>query len=157
MIMTQIFKIEKINQIGVVVRDVKERAKLLETFFGLGPFQILERPPEEITFRGKQEEFQIKNGLAWVGPLQIELIEVVKGNCCQAEFLKQKGEGLHHFGIYVDDLDAVLALAKDNGIELLQRGAALGAIQWAYLDTEAKFGIVIELMQIGKSKKKKSD
>ncbi|MHA1276809.1 MAG: VOC family protein [Candidatus Helarchaeota archaeon] len=154
--MTKVLKIDKINQIGIVVHDVKKAAQLLEDFFGIGPFQILERPPEEITYKGKPQQFQIRNGLARVGELQLELIEVIQGECCQAEFLQRKGEGLHHFGIHVADIEEALSLAKENGIEVLQRGNALGAIPWAYLDTEDKFGIIFELMQIGKTKSKKS-
>ncbi|HUY00972.1 MAG TPA: VOC family protein [Candidatus Deferrimicrobium sp.] len=147
-------KIEAINQIGIVVRDVIKTAKLLEQIFGIGPFQILEREPEEIIYKGKLQNFQIKNGLARVGAVQLELIEVLEGDCCQADFLKRKGEGLHHLGVFVDDLEGALSKAKELGIELLQKGTAAGSIQWAYLDTEETYGLVIEFIQLGKSKKK---
>mgnify|MGYP000725220617 CR=1 FL=1 len=153
--MTNNLKIEAINQIGIVVRNVKKTSELLEKFFGIGPFQILERPPEEIIYKDRPQTFQIKNGLARVGSLQIELIEVIQGECCQADFLRRKGGGLHHIGIHVPDLDEALAIAKENGIKVLQSGTALGSIRWAYLDTEEKFGIIFELIQLGKVKKKK--
>ncbi|NVM31533.1 MAG: VOC family protein [Candidatus Helarchaeota archaeon] len=153
--MKQTIKIDAINQIGIVVRDVEKRAKLLEQILGIGPFQILERKPEEIIYKGKKETFQVKNGLAFLGSVQLELIEVVQGNCCQADFLKRRGEGLHHFGFFVDDLDEALEIAKEKGLALLQKGTAAGSIQWAYLDTEEKLGIIIEFLQLGKSKKKK--
>ncbi|NVM53482.1 MAG: VOC family protein [Candidatus Helarchaeota archaeon] len=153
--MKKSLKIDAINQIGIVVRDVETTSKLLEQAFGIGPFQILERPPEEIIYQGENQIFQVKNGLARVGAIQIELIEVIRGKCCQADFLERKGEGLHHIGVFVDDLDEDLSIAKANGIELLQMGTAAGSIRWAYLDTVEKYGITIELIQLGKPKKRK--
>lgn len=150
------FNVKNINQIGVIVKDARAAAKLLESIFRIGPFQILERPLEEIIYKGKKQTFQITNGLAFLGATQIELIQVISGECCQAEFLRRTGGGLHHIGLFVDDMDEELVKAKEHGIEILQTGTAVGAIRWAYLDTEAKYGIVIELMQLGKKKKKKS-
>jgi len=150
------FNVKAINQIGVIVKDAVASAKMLESILGIGPFQILKRPPEEIIYKGKKQTFQITNGLAFLGSTQIELIEVVSGDCCQAEFLRRTGGGLHHIGLFVDDMDEELAKAKERGIDVLQTGTAVGAIRWAYLDTEEKYGLVIELMQLGKKKKKKS-
>lgn len=154
--MSNPIKLENINQIGIVTRNAENTAKLLEDTFGIGPFQILKRPPEEIIYKGNKETFQITNALAFLGRVQIEIIEVVQGRCCQADFLQRKGGGLHHIGVYIDDMDAELAKAKALGIETLQTGTAVGAIRWVYLDTEAKYGIVIELIQLGKKKKKTS-
>ena len=149
------FKIETINQLGFVVCDIGKTSKIWEQFFGIGPFQILERPPEEIIYQGKKETIQIKNALIRLGSLQLELIEVIQGKCCQGDFLEQKGEGLHHLGIFVDDLDEAIVTVKQNGIEVLQTGTAAGSIRFAYLDTAAELGIVIEFTQLGKRKKKK--
>lgn len=149
------FKIETINQLGFVVRDLEKATELWENAFGVGPFQILERPPEEIIYRDRTEVIQIKNGLARLGSLQLELIEVVQGKCCQGDFLEQKGEGLHHIGIFVDDLEEALTTAEQNGMEVLQKGTAAGSISFAYLDTLTLLGIILEFIQIGKTRRKK--
>ncbi len=154
--MTKPFNVKKINQIGIIVKDARSSAKLLEEILGIGPFQILERPPEEIIYKGKTQTFQITNGLAFFGAVQLELIEVVSGECCQAEFLQRTGGGLHHLGLFVDDIEEEIAKAKEHGIDILQTGTAVGAIRWAYMDTEETYGIIIEFMQLGKKKKKKS-
>ena len=127
--MDDLVKIDKINQIGIVVRDAAKTSKLLEHLFGIGPFQILERAPEEIIYKDQKQTFQIKNALARIGAVQIELIEVVQGTCCQADYLERKGEGLHHIGVFVDDLEEALTIAKKQNIKLLQRGMAAGSIQ----------------------------
>jgi 4-hydroxyphenylpyruvate dioxygenase-like putative hemolysin len=147
-------KMESINQIGIVVRNIEKTAKFLEQIFGIGPFQILERAPEEIIYRGERRTFQIRNGLARLGSVQLELIEVQHGECCQADFLNRKGEGIHHLGFFVDDLDEALSTVKEKGVEVLQIGTAAGSIRWAYLDTEELLGITLEFIQLGKLKKK---
>ena len=148
-------KIETFNQIGFIVRDVEKAAKVWETLFGIGPFQILQRAPEETIYKGKKEVFQIKNALARIGPIQLELVEVIQGNCCQKDFLEETGGGLHHLAVFVDDLDEALKTMKELGIEVLQIGTAAGSIRFAYLDTKAQLGFVLEFMQLGKPKKKK--
>jgi len=148
------FKIETINQLGFVVRDLEKASELWEYAFGVGPFQILERPLEEIIYRGRTEVIQIKNALTRLGSLQLELIEVIRGKCCQGDYLEEKGEGLHHIGTFVNDLDESLATVKQNGIEVLQIGTAVRSLRFAYLDTAVELGIVIEFIQIGKPKKK---
>jgi len=147
-------KIKTINQLGFVVNDIEKTSKIWEQVFDITAFQILERLPEEIIYRGKSEIVQIKNALTRLDSLQIELIEVIHGNCCQSDFLEQEGEGLHHLGIFVDDLDEVLAVVEQQGIEILQMGIAAGSIRFAYLDTTKLFGIILEFTQIGKLKKK---
>ena len=54
----------------------------------------------------------------------------------------------------MDDLDEALAIVKQNGTEALQMGTAVGSVRFAYLDTAAELGIVIEFIQIGKPKKR---
>lgn len=148
------FKIEAFNQIGFIVRDVEKAAKNWEALLGIGPFQILKRAPEETIYKGKKELFQIKNALARIGSLQLELVEVIQGNCCQKDFLEESGGGLHHLAVFVDDMDQALATVKEHGIEVLQMGTAAGSIRFAYLDTKAQLGFVLEFMQLGKPKKK---
>ena len=148
-------KIEAFNQIGFIVRDVEKAAKSWEALFGIGPFQILERAPEETIYKGKKEIFQIKNALARIGSLQLELVEVIQGNCCQKDFLEESGGGLHHLAVFVEDIDEALNVVKEHGIEVLQSGTAAGSIRFAYLDTKAQLGFVLEFMQLGKPKKRK--
>jgi hypothetical protein len=44
-------------------------------------------------------------------------------------------------------LEKELAVLKREGIEVLWRSEALGVTKFAYLDTEATLGIILELIQ----------
>jgi catechol 2,3-dioxygenase-like lactoylglutathione lyase family enzyme len=79
--------------------------------------------------------------------VQLELIQVLEGENVHTKFLREKGEGLHHIGFFVKNLEEELAALKNEGIEVLWRGEALGVTKFAYLDTEKTLGIILELIQ----------
>jgi len=124
-------KIEKIDQIGIVVHDCEATAKFLENVIGIGPFQIFDRRPDDFFYKGKVNKIHIKNALCRLNNIQIELIEIVNaldGSCTQKDWLDEKGPSIHHFGIYVNDLDSALEELNKNGIKLLQKGNTTGPV-----------------------------
>jgi catechol 2,3-dioxygenase-like lactoylglutathione lyase family enzyme len=85
-----------------------------------------------------------------VGPLRIELIEIMEGDTVYQDFVDQHGYGVHHLGILVDDMAAALDQARAAGFEMTQDGAGFGPDDdghYAYLDTEAALGTTLELIQ----------
>ena len=65
--------------------------------------------PEACLLRGVPADFVAHISLAYVGNLQLELIQPVRGESIYTEFLAAQGPGLHHACWEVDDLDAALA------------------------------------------------
>ena len=137
-----------ISQVGVVVRDIDRTIEYLSTL-GIGPFQPSSRAPViENELRGKPAKFEIKLKFAQLGPLELELIQPVTGHCIQREFLESKGEGVHHLGVFVDDLDKEVDRLTKQGVTVLQRGRRSTGGGYAYLDTAEVGGIVFELLQV---------
>jgi hypothetical protein len=68
-----------------------------------------------------------------------------------ADFLKRHGEGIQHLGMPVEDLAASIARYKGLGYPVWQSGA-WGNVgkphsgQYAYMDTDARGGVVVELI-----------
>ena len=60
------------------------------------------------------------------------------------EFLEQKGEGLHHVAVAVDDYDKTVAALEKQGIGILMSGVLRDAT-YAYLDTEQALGAIFEI------------
>jgi hypothetical protein len=61
--------------------------------------------------------------------------------------LDQRGEGLHHLGYYVDDVDTEIARMAALGYPLLQSGRGFGVDgdgAYAYFDSEAGLGCIVE-------------
>jgi hypothetical protein len=66
--------------------------------------------------------------------------------------LENYGEGLHHLGFFVPDMDPKLKIAKQIGLNILLESefktAGGGYVRFAYLDTRKICGIIIELANI---------
>lgn len=104
-------------------------------------------PAEDTSYRGQPTAFSAHVSLAYVGDLQLELIQPVSGTSVHTEFLdRTPAGGLHHVCLEVDDLDAAL---ETSPWPLAQRGdMAGGAIRYAYLDGSAFGTPYVELAQI---------
>ena len=83
---------------------------------------------------------------AKVGPLEIELIEPIS-DCMQKEYLEKKGDGIQHFSFFVKDIDEVVAEMAAKGYQVVQRGWRASGGGYAFFDTEADCGFMLEVIQ----------
>jgi hypothetical protein len=105
--------------------------------------------PESCTFRGEPADFTAHISMAYVGEMQLELIQPVRGQSIYSEFLGSTGGGLHHLCWEVEDLDGALARAGEAGMTAVQTGdMAGGSIRFAYLDGAAHGVPYVELAQL---------
>jgi len=132
-------KFSKVDQIGIVVKDMEATMKSYEKMFGIEPFPTVESAVDSA---------KLKIGLFQLGEVQIELIQVLGGETIHSKFLEKRGEGLHHLGFFVEDIEKELARLEKGGIKVLERGTVLGVVKFAYLDTEKTLGVVLELIQL---------
>ena len=138
----------RFDQIGVAVRSVDEVAQFLKQTFGID-FLIMDMPRAKALLRGRPVEFVTRIGLARVGEIDLELMEIVEGEHIVKEFLDRNGPGLHHLGIYVDDLKKSLAPWRASGGQVVQETAHPEGIGTIYLDTEEETGgLYIELIKL---------
>jgi hypothetical protein len=88
--------------------------------------------------------------LSWMGSMRIELIQVLKGPTIHEEHVWKHGYGVQHLGILVEDMEHALGQARAAGIEMVMDGSGFGRDGdgwYAYLDTEDRLGITLELVQ----------
>jgi methylmalonyl-CoA/ethylmalonyl-CoA epimerase len=142
--------IGSIDQVAVVVRDLDAAMARYATQLGIGPWEVYTYGPlrmHTMTFRGSDQPYVMKLALTQVGSTQYELIEPLEGPTTYHEFLEQHGEGLHHLGYYVANIDAEIARMAALGYPLLQSGRGFGAEgdgAYAYFDSEGDFGCIVE-------------
>ena len=67
---------KQVNQIGIVVRNLDETARAMESFFGIKLY-IISMPEAEAELRGRTVRFAAKIGLARLGNVDLEFMEVV--------------------------------------------------------------------------------
>jgi len=140
--------LKEINQVCVVVKDLQKSMEYYWSTFGIGPFTIYTYEPPYVTdmkIRGKPKDYRMKIAFAKMGAIQLELIQPL-GESIYTEFLNEKGEGIHHIGCYVDDLDEAVAIVEKQGINVLQSGKRPGG-GYAYMDTEKTLGAIFELIR----------
>ncbi|MFX1459197.1 MAG: VOC family protein, partial [Promethearchaeota archaeon] len=84
----------------------------------------------------------------------IEIFEWIKGDSVYKEFVDTQKEGLHHFGVFVENLQEYVDYLKKQGIEVIQTGMFPPRLKYAYMDTLKIFGVVIEFIELVKRKRK---
>jgi methylmalonyl-CoA/ethylmalonyl-CoA epimerase len=141
-------------QIAIVVENLEKAVETYWRLLGVGPWQIYTYAKplvKEMTYRGQPADYKMRIALAQVGPLCIELIETLEGPTVYADFVRERGYGVHHLGVLVDDMPAAMAQAKAAGLTVIQDGKGFGLHgdgHFAYLSTEDRIGITIELISL---------
>jgi catechol 2,3-dioxygenase-like lactoylglutathione lyase family enzyme len=142
-----------IAQIALVVENLDQTVENYWNMFGIGPwhFYTYKRPLLAMSrYYGKDVDNAIRIALSYFGPTRIELIEIKSGETIQEDFIREHGYGVQHLGILVDDMEAALKEAREQGFEVIQEGCGFGPDgdgHYAYLDTEAQFGVTYELIE----------
>ncbi len=142
-----------VAQVGVVVPDIDRAVEQYWGAFGIGPWHIYTygRPLLRwMTYHGQPAEYRMRVALSYFGPMRIELIEPLEGPTVYADFVREHGYGMHHLGLLVEDLPRALAEAEAAGLAVIQAGGGHGLDgdgAFAYLDTEARYGITFELIE----------
>jgi catechol 2,3-dioxygenase-like lactoylglutathione lyase family enzyme len=142
-----------VAQVALVVEDLDKTVENYWKLYGIGPwyFYTYGKPlVKQMSYHGEASEYKMRIALSYLGPLRIELIELGEGDTVYADYVREHGYGVHHFGILVSDMEAALAEASAAGVSMLQDGAGFGRDgdgHYAYLDTEDELGIMLELIE----------
>ena len=126
----------KLDHIGIVVRDLEATAAALERIVGLKLTDV----------ENYKDILQV--GFLPIGDIDIELLEPTTDEGLNAEFLRDQGEGVHHLAFKVDDLDAAVSHAVNQGAEVIL-GPTEGARdkRIVFLAGDEMGGTIIELLE----------
>jgi methylmalonyl-CoA/ethylmalonyl-CoA epimerase len=147
-----------VAQVALIVPDLEKAVEQYWKLFRIGPwhFYTYGKPlVKRMTYRGKPSEYKMRLALSQLGSTRIELIELVGGDSVYADFVQEHGYGVHHFGVLVDDMEEAIAQAEAAGLAMTQDGAGFGRDgdgHYAYLNTEDKIGVTIELIERPKAR-----
>jgi len=137
-----------VGQIGMVVQDMDKTIRYYTEMFGLGPWTVVTPHLIDKVYRGKPGQFSFQAGFTQLGDLQLELIKVLQGPAVYEDDLGKDGEGLHHLGFFVNNIDARVEAAKKIGLEIVQSAFRPDVkSKWAYIDTGVISGVMVELIQ----------
>lgn len=135
-------KIQGVHHIGLLVRDARAAA---ERFGALGL---------EVTAWEDYGPGLLRIGFIPLEGAMLELIEPLTADGFNADWLRERGEGIQHIALQVDDIHAAVEVLKARGVALQDDAPRRGARDTliAFLAAEMTGGFLVELTQpIGKS------
>lgn len=137
--MARKLELKTVDQIGIVVRDIDKVVESWSELFGIGPWTYMELGGTD----EKGRSGKARLAFAYLGPVQIELIQCIEGRIFHSDFLEEHGEGLHHLGFYVDDVDAEAANLVEQGCKVLSTMPG----GYAYMGTGGPGGVIFEVIR----------
>lgn len=126
-------------QIGWVTSDITATETALTGLLGVRKWIRIPEVhfgPDNCTLRGEPADFVAHISLSYLGDMQLELIEPVRGENIYSEFLRDHGQGLHHICVQaesLDSFDAAIADAAGHGAPVVQQGLMPGGMHFAYV------------------------
>ena len=136
-------KISKIEHLGIAIKDVEQGAAFYRDALGLTvePVTRDEATGAAMTFVNIGE-----STLELISPLE----EPPAGSTgdVMRKFIANKGEGIHHIAVAVDDIEAALKELEQKGVTLIDKVARPGAHgKIAFIHPKSTYGILLELCQ----------
>jgi hypothetical protein len=144
-----------VRQNGYVVRDIHAAMKHWIEVMGVGPWYYMDRVTTDwFRHRGQNSAVEMSIALANSGDLQIELIQQRNdAPSLYREFLESGHEGLQHMSYWSHDYQALYDRALGLGYRIGHEGQIGGDKgRFAYFDTQAHPGTVIEISDISGAK-----
>lgn len=131
----------EIDHLGIAVRSVDEALKVYEGFLGM------EVAARETVDAERVNVAMLPAGIQQDSP-RIELLEATETGSVIAKFIQNRGPGLHHIALRVDDLQEAIDRLKSGGARLLnepRRGA--GGHVYVFVHPASTGGVLLELIQ----------
>lgn len=132
--------IKKLEHIGIAVKDLQESLHPYLELLGLK----LEKT-EELDVQGATTRVAFLP----VGEVSVELVETSASSGLVADFLREKGEGIHHLAFEVDDIDKIFKELSQKGVAF-EWGKVISGSRGSrvvFIKAEEFNGVHIELIQ----------
>jgi methylmalonyl-CoA/ethylmalonyl-CoA epimerase len=132
-------KIEKIDHIGIAVKNFEERLALWETLLGAKAEKIEELPEGGVKLAH----------LKFPHSPTVELVSPLNEQAAVAKFLAERGEGIHHICFNVENIESAFEELKKKGVQFVQDRPYLGAggSRIVFIHPHSLGGVLIELKE----------
>lgn len=132
-----------IDHVGVAVENLEEAIRLYTEKVGM---KLVHR--EDLPDRGIKVAFLVGQD----GVTAVELMEPMNHedqNNTVAKFIKNRGQGMHHLAVKVNDIQEALKEMESKGMSLIDKGPRRGARGHlvAFVHPKSVGGVLLELVQ----------
>lgn len=139
-----------ITQVSLAVRDLEKTMEFYWRAFGWSGWDVfVHEPPlhHNTELRGEEVHYTLKGAEVMVGSLNFELLEPMEGPSLWKEFIAEKGEGIASIAVMFHTMaegEAVKREFAERGIAMTMKANIGDHIEYYYLDTQERFGCLIE-------------
>jgi methylmalonyl-CoA/ethylmalonyl-CoA epimerase len=131
-------KVIKINHVAVAVNEIEPALAFWRDALGLEMQRVEDVPTQKSTV-----------AFLPVGDSEIELVKPTEASTGLAKFLQEKGPGIHHLCVQVDDIQAMLAQLKEKGVRLINENPqVLPGRKMAFIHPKSTGGVLVELYEL---------
>ncbi|HAX98547.1 MAG TPA: methylmalonyl-CoA epimerase [Candidatus Atribacteria bacterium] len=130
--------LEKIDHIGIAVKNLDEAVRLYKDIFGMEPSLVYE-----------SSFTKAKIAFIPIGESKIELIQPTNPESVIGKFLEKRGGGVHHISYKTKDVDKSLIELDIKGVQLIDKKSrkVRENEKVAFLNPKSTNGVLIELIQ----------
>ncbi len=130
--------IKGIDHVGLAVDDLEAAQSVFD--------KLLQQPSEEAEH---VESEQVKVSFYHTAKGKIELIKGMSADSNITNYIRKKGEGIHHVALAVDDIELEMARVTKQGFELINNSPKEGAggKLVCFLHPKTTNGVLVELCQ----------
>jgi len=129
-------KIEGINHIGLAVKDVDEAIRTAVEILG-----------GEIIMRFEETNMKYKGACIQFGQSIVSFIQGTDESSFITKFVEQRGEGVQHIGLEIDNLEEFVKHLESEGVRVDKGHMGDENFQEALVGPRIGRGVVLQLMQ----------
>ncbi len=131
-------KLSRVDHVGIAVRDLDAAIR-----------HFVERYGVEVESRETIPQDKVEEAMIKIGESYIQLLQPTSEDSPVAKFLEKRGEGMHHLGFAVEDLEGLLADLASKGAQLIDQSPRRGGggKMVAFVHPKDGLGTLIELVQ----------
>jgi methylmalonyl-CoA epimerase len=130
--------IKGFGHIGIGVRDIERSLAALSATLGTETPQVTELP-----------ERKARVAVVDMFGIGLEFIQDDSENGLLATFVREKGEGIHHYCLLTDDIDGDVRELQSRGVKMIHSQPVIGlrGKRIAFISPDSLDGIFVELSE----------
>ena len=132
-------KVKRVEHVAIAVKNIADVMRIFQEKLGL-----------RLEYEEDFPQYRTKIAMYPVGETYLELLQATGDDSDTAKWIAEKGEGLYHICLEVEDIEAALAELRAKGVGLLdeQPRVGHGGSLIAFLDPRSTANVLIELAQV---------
>ncbi len=140
----------KFSQYAFAIKDAEPVSRFWVTA-GFPELDITHGQVTDKMYFGRSANFDMKLGWQRHGSLVYEWCIPIKPPTIYADHIRMRGEGIQHFGFFVDDMDKSIKFFEQKGYKISMSGSwgdkgKKGSGRFAYVDLSSIGGMTVELL-----------